>query len=150
MPQSLDSVLLHLVFSTKNRAAYLDENIRPQVYAYLARTCREVGCECERIGGVEDHVHLAVRLARTLSIAALVEALKTSSSKWLKTKSPHLSGFAWQKGYAVFSVGPTDAGALVAYIDGQAEHHRRVTFQEEYRTLLEEHGVSFDERYVWD
>jgi REP element-mobilizing transposase RayT len=99
---------------------------------------------------VADHVHLAVRLSRTVTIAALVEELKTSSSKWLKTQSPELGGFAWQRGYGAFSIGPTDLDALLAYIDDQEEHHRTKTFQDEYRAFLTKHGVAYDERYVWD
>jgi hypothetical protein len=80
----------------------------------------------------------------------LVETLKTSSSKWIKTQSPRLISFAWQRGYGAFSVSPVDRDAVCAYIDNQEEHHRTRTFQEEYRTFLEKYGVTFDERYVWD
>jgi REP element-mobilizing transposase RayT len=97
-----------------------------------------------------DHVHLAIRLSRTVTIADLIETLKTSSSKWLKTQSRELGGFAWQRGYGCFSVGPTDLDALCAYIDDQAEHHRTRTFQDEFRMFLKKYGVEFDEAYVWD
>ena len=150
MPQSLDHVLLHLVFSTKDRLPMLDAPYRPALHAYLATVARNVGCTCPRAGGVADHVHLAIQFPRTLTVAALVEGLKTSSSKWLKQQSPALSGFAWQRGYAVFSVGPTNLSSLVKYIDGQEEHHRTRTFQQEYRAFLTKYGVAYDERYVWD
>jgi REP element-mobilizing transposase RayT len=150
MPQSLGHVLLHLVFSTKDRRPFLVEPVRESLHAYLAGVVRTAGCDCYRVGGVEDHVHLAVRLSRTVSVSALIEDVKTSSSKWLKTQSPTLARFAWQRGYGVFSVGPRDLDALVAYIDAQAEHHRNRSFQDEYRWLLERCGLEFDERYVWD
>ncbi len=150
MPQSLDNIVLHVVFSTKDRMALLGDSVRPSLHAYLATLVRDSGCECPRVGGVADHVHLAVRFSRTLTVAALVETLKTASSKWLKKTFPYLSGFAWQRGYGVFSVGPTDLEALVAYIDHQDEHHRSRSFQEEYRAFLKKYAVSFDERYVWD
>ena len=150
MPQSLDNVLLHLVFSTKDRFPCLGASIRPALHAYLATVARNAGCECPRAGGVADHVHLAIQFPRTITIAALVEELKTASSKWLKTQSPELSGFAWQRGYGVFSVGPSDLDALLAYIDNQEEHHRTRTFQDEYRAFLTKYGMAFDERYVWD
>jgi REP element-mobilizing transposase RayT len=102
------------------------------------------------VGGVADHVHLAVRLSRTVTVAGLVEELKTSSSKWLKTQSPELMTFAWQRGYGAFSVGPADLNAVIAYIDGQEEHHRTRTFQEEYRAFLTKYRIEFDERYAWD
>jgi REP element-mobilizing transposase RayT len=150
MPQSLDHVLLHLIFSTKDRFQALGDSVRPSLHAYLATVSRNAGCECPRAGGVADHVHLAIRFSRTLAIAALVEELKTSSSKWLKTQSPELSAFTWQRGYAVFSVGPADLDSLLNYIDGQEEHHRTRTFQEEYRMFLTKYRVAYDERYVWD
>src|SRR3990172_3953306 len=102
MPQSLDSVLLHAVFSTKDREPFLAPSVRDALHAYLATVARNAGCECYRAGGTADHVHLALRLTRTITIASLVEGLKTSSSKWLKSQSPDLSGFAWQRGYGVF------------------------------------------------
>lgn len=150
MPQSLDHVLIHLVFSTKDREPYLGAAIRTPLHAYLASVARNAGCECPRVGGVSDHVHLAIYLSRTITIASLVEELKTTSSKWLKEQDMRLSGFAWQRGYGVFSVGPMDLGALVEYIDHQEEHHRTRSFQEEYRAFLTKYGVKFDERYVWD
>ena len=150
MPQSLALVLVHLVFSTKDRLPLLADPVRPALHAYLATVARAAGCECPRVGGVADHVHLAVRLSRTISIARLVEELKTASSKWLKTQAPALAAFAWQRGYGAFSVGPGDGDALLAYIDNQGEHHRQRTFQEEYCAFLVRYQIPFDERYVWD
>jgi len=150
MPQSLSYLLIHIVFSTKDRVPLLDSSVRPGLHAYLATVARNIDCECFRVGGVEDHVHLAVRLSRTLTVAKLIEELKTSSSIWLKTQSPALAHFAWQRGYGAFSVGPSDLEALRQYINTQEEHHRKVTFQEEYRALLTKYGVAYDERYMWD
>lgn len=150
MPQSLSFLLVHLVFSAKDRAPVLDAEVRPKLHAYLATVARNADCECFRVGGVADHVHLAIRLARTVATANLIEELKTSSSKWLKSQSPALAGFAWQRGYGAFSVGPSDLDALLHYVDNQEEHHRTRTFQEEYRAFLKKYGIAFDERYVWD
>jgi REP element-mobilizing transposase RayT len=94
MPQSLSFLLIHIVFSTKDRAPLLNPEMRPKLHAYLATVARNSGCECYCVGGVADHVHLAIRLSRTNAVAGLIEELKTSSSKWLKTQSPALSGFA--------------------------------------------------------
>ena len=150
MPQSLSLVVIHVIFSTKERRAMLDAEPRSRLHAYLATTARNAGCECYRAGGVADHVHLAMRLSRTVTIADLVENLKTSSSKWLKTQSSDLATFSWQRGYACFSVGPTDLDSLCAYIDQQEEHHRTRTFQQEFRMFLNKYGVEYDEAYVWD
>jgi putative transposase len=150
MPQSLNLTLVHLVFSTKDRTPFLTPEVRPDLHAYLATVARHGDGECYRAGGVADHVHLAIRLSRTISIANLVSELKTSSSKWLKERSPALSKFSWQRGYASFSIGPRDLNAVIAYIDNQEEHHRTKTFQDEYRNFLRQYGIEFDERYVWD
>lgn len=150
MPQSLDCVLLHIIFSTKNRQPFLREGLRPDLYRYMSETVRNLGCECPLIGGIDDHVHLAVRLSRTITIASLVEQIKISSSKWLKSQSENLTHFAWQHGYGVFSVGPSDEKKLLSYIANQEEHHQSKTFQEEYRAFLTKYGIHYDERYVWD
>jgi REP element-mobilizing transposase RayT len=150
MPQSLALVIVHLIFSTKNREALLGAEIRPKLFAYLATVARNEGCECHRVGGVADHVNLAIGLSRTVTIGNLVEELKTSTSKWLKGESPQLAGFGWQRGYGAFSVGPKDLAALCDYIDAQETHHATRSFQDEYRGFLMKYGVAFDERYVWD
>jgi REP element-mobilizing transposase RayT len=150
MPQSLSLVIVHLIFSTKDRHPVLDPDLRPKVHAYLATVARGIGCEAYRVGGVADHVHLAIRLSRTVTIADLVQELKTASSRWVKTQSPGLAAFSWQRGYACFSVGPSDLETLRHYIDHQEEHHRTRTFQEEFRAFLSKYGVAYDEAYVWD
>lgn len=150
MPQTLGFVLIHLIFSTKDRAPLLGEAVRPDLHAYLATVVRSTGCECYRVGGVADHVHLAVRLSRSMTVADLVAEVKVSSSKWLKGQGRGWGHFAWQKGYGVFSVSPADLGALSEYINGQESHHAKRSFQEEFRGFLKRYGVNFDERYVWD
>ncbi|NJN31548.1 MAG: IS200/IS605 family transposase [Synechococcales cyanobacterium RM1_1_8] len=150
MPQSLSYLLTHIVFSTKDRAPLLDATVRPALHAYLATVARNVDCECFRVGGVADHVHLAVRLSRTITMAQLVEKLKTSSSKWLKTQSSALASFSWQRGYGAFSVGRSDLDALLHYIDNQEKHHHTGSFQNEYRAFLTKYNIEYDERYVWE
>jgi putative transposase len=150
MPQSLSFLLVHIVFSTKDRFAFLRDDICDELHAYLATVVRSEGCECFRVGGVADHVHLAIRISRTQAVSELVKTLKISSSAWLKTKSPLLAKFSWQRGYGAFSVGPTDRDALIQYIGTQEEHHRKQSFQDEMRAFLRRYGVEFDERYIWD
>ena len=150
MPQSLSLVIVHLIFSTKDRRPFLDDSIQASIHAYLATVARNTGCECYRVGGLDDHVHLAIRMSRTISVADLVEKVKTASSKWAKSQSADLRDFSWQRGYGCFSVGPQDLNALVDYIDHQHAHHKTRTFQEEFRMFLEKYGVEYDEAYVWD
>lgn len=150
MPQSLSLNLVHLVFSTKDRMPLITSDVLPNLHAYLATVARKNDGECYRVGGVADHVHLAIRLSRTVALADLVSELKTSSSKWMKEQDPGLSKFSWQRGYGAFSIGPKDLEVVLAYIDGQEENHRTRTFQDEYRGFLRHYGIEFDERYVWD
>jgi len=150
MPQSLSKVVVHIIFSTKNREPWLDARVRPRMHAYLATICRDLGADFVNAGGVADHVHIVTTLPRTLSQAELIEQLKKTSSKWIKTLGTRHRGFAWQRGYGAFSVSPSQIDSVLQYINGQEEHHRTRTFQEEYRELLRKHGVIFDERYLWD
>lgn len=150
MSQSLSLVIVHVIFSTKARHPFHIPDTREKLHGYLATVARNAGCEAYRVGGVADHVHLALRMSRTISIADLMETLKTTLSKWVKTQSPKLAKFSWQRGYGCFSVGPSDLDALRAYIDSQEEHHKTRTFQDEFRMFLKKYDVTYDEAYVWD
>jgi len=150
MPQSLSRVIIHIIFSTKDREASLDSEVRPRLHAYLATICRDLGGEAFRVGGVADHVHILTTLPRTASQADMVEAVKKTSSKWIKGLAPKYRRFYWQRGYGAFSVSPSQLDAVIEYVEHQEEHHRLRSFQEEYREFLHKHGVEFDERYVWD
>ncbi len=150
MPQSLSKILLHLVFSTKSRERWIDSGIRVDLHAYLAGACRGIGGEAYRVGGTDDHVHIACLLPRTMTVAKLLEEVKKSSSAWVKQRGAGYGGFAWQAGYGAFSVGQSQMETLLRYIDNQEEHHRTQTFQEEFVEFLKRYGVEYDERYVWE
>ncbi|TSA19741.1 IS200/IS605 family transposase [bacterium] len=151
MPQSLAKVLVHIVFSTKNRSPFLsDKNVREEMHAYLGGTCNNLDCPVLTVGGVADHVHILCALSRNLSIAKVIGDIKRGSSKWIKTKGRMLTKFAWQNGYGVFSVGQSEVEHVRQYIVDQEDHHRKKTFQDEYRSFLKEYGVNYDERYIWD
>ena len=150
MPQSLSKVIIHIIFSTKNREPWLDSDIGPRMHAYLATVCRDLGGDTLRVGGVSDHVHILTTVPRTLSQAQMIEQIKKTSSKWIKNIDSRYRGFFWQRGYGAFSVSPSQLDAVLQYIETQPEHHRSRTFQEEYRELLRKHNVDFDEHYVWD
>ena len=150
MPQSLARLHIHLVFSTKNRETLIDDLVRDSLHRYMASVLQNLGCAPVLINSVEDHAHLLFDLARTVSISQVVEEVKKSSSKWIKTQGQEFAGFAWQAGYGAFAVSESNVGTVRTYIANQREHHRTKTFQEEYRAFLERHNVTFDERYVWD
>lgn len=122
--------------------------MREQLHAYMAGTLRGLGCPSIRIGGVEDHIHAFFVLSRTATLATVVSVLKTSSTHWLKDRG--LRDFAWQAGYGALAVGPSERDRIVAYIRNQAEHHAKHSFEDEYRALLNEAGIEYDERYLWD
>jgi REP element-mobilizing transposase RayT len=148
MAQTLSLNLVHVVFSTKKRQPLITDEIGPALHAYLAGTARKLDCECFRVGGVADHVHLALRLVATRTSAKVVSEIKTASSAWMKEQG--VAAFAWQSGYGLFSVGPADLGALMGYIDGQRQHHAKRSFQDEMRGFCEKYHVPIDERYAWD
>jgi putative transposase len=151
MAQSLSRLWTHLIFSTKDRLPFLtDKAIRHDMHAYLATILRKYDCETLIVGGVEDHAHSLFALSRIYPIAKVVKEIKRTSSGWAKDISPRLAGFYWQGGYGAFSVSQSNVKDVIAYIENQEEHHKLVTFRDEYRAFLKAYGVEYDERYVWD
>jgi putative transposase len=150
MPQSLSSILIHLVFSTKNREPFITPAIEPELHPYMARIFRALKSPSLAIDGTADHVHILFSLGRVIKVAELVEEVKTESSKWIKTKGQDFRNFHWQRGYGAFSIGQSNVAEVTRYIRSQKQHHRRVTFQDEYRKFLERYEIDYDERYVWD
>jgi putative transposase len=148
MPQSLAKVLVHLVFSTKNRERLVPRDLLPHLHAYLVGILANLKCPSLQTGGTPDHVHTLFNLGRTAALSEVVEELKKSSSKWMKTQ--RVPTFAWQAGYGAFSVSESQVAVVVRYIQNQEEHHRVVSFQEEVRRFLDEHRIAYDERYIWD
>jgi REP element-mobilizing transposase RayT len=151
MPQSLANILVHLVFSTKGRRAWLqNRDLRVEMHKYLAGISRNLECPAIIVGGVTDHVHLLANQSRTIALAEWIKELKRASSLWAKEKSPQWELFQWQAGYGAFSVSQSQCARVWEYIDSQEEHHRGLSFQDEFRQLLKKHAVVFDEQYVWD
>lgn len=150
MAQSLSSILIHLVFSTKNREPFITPEIESELHPYMAKIFRGLKSPSITIGGPSDHIHILFSLARVITIADLVEEVKTNTSKWIKTKGPEFKNFHWQNGYGAFSIGQSSVAALKRYIQGQKEHHRRITFKNEYRKFLKAYKIDYDERFVWE
>ena len=148
MPQSLSQILVHLVFSTKDRKPLLKSTTIGELKPYLGGILNNLNCNPIEINAVEDHAHLLFALSRTASLASVVSELKSGSTKWIKSK--WLMEFAWQGGYGAFSVSISKVDAVSQYIRNQEEHHKEKSFQDELRGLLREHGISFDEKYLWD
>jgi putative transposase len=153
MPQSLCQNYVHIVFSTKDRVPLVqDAGLRTELFRYLGGLCREHESPPLEVGGVADHVHLLVRLGKSVSVAELVRDLKRASSHWIKPKSsdPYVQDFHWQAGYGAFSLSPSHLEAAREYVRNQEEHHRQESFQDELRRLCRKYGIEIDERFAWD
>jgi REP element-mobilizing transposase RayT len=150
MGQSLVKNYIHIVFSTKNRIALIKPPFEKELHAYLGGVCKKLDCQPIKVGGYTDHIHILCMLSKKITLMKLLEELKSHSSKWMKTRDITLKKFYWQDGYGAFSVNPTDVEKIISYIENQHEHHRKKTFQEEYRAFLKKYNVEYDERYVWE
>ena len=150
MAHTYTNLLIHALFSTKNRQPALDEELKSRLYPYMAGIITQLKGRPVIINGPKDHVHLLFVLPAALSLADLMEKLKANSSKWVHEEFPQFSNSAWQKGYTAFSVSQSNFAAVKRYIAKQEEHHRKLTYQEEVLALLKKHGVQYDPRYVFD
>jgi REP element-mobilizing transposase RayT len=148
MPQSYTALYYHLVFATKHREPTISPDIRERLYDYLGGIVRNEGGILMAIGGMPDHVHLLVRLRQLPSLADVLRVVKTNSSKW--SHEAHGTRVWWQDGYGAFTVGQSSLADVKAYIAGQEEHHKDETFLSEFPRLLAEHGVEFNEKYLWE
>ena len=151
MPQSLAKILVHVVFSTKDRRPFLrDKNVREELFLYIGGTLTNLDCQPIIVGGAEDHVHLLCALSPTSNAAEVIKEVKRGSSSWLKTKGADLADFAWQTGYGIFSIGFSQIKSVRDYISRQETHHQKVSFQDEFRQFLRRYEIEFDEKSVWD
>ena len=140
----------HVVFSTKNRYGWISPKIENRVWEYLGGIANRNGMHPYQIGGIDDHLHLALGIPPTLAVSKALQLLKGGSSKWMGETFPELRCFGWQDGYGAFSVSKSILPSVIDYIREQREHHRHKTFQEEYREILAKHGISFIDQYLWD
>lgn len=148
MPQSLAKVYIHIVFTTKTGFPFIAESIRPELQSYIIGTLSNLGVFTNEIYANPDHIHILCTLPRTITMADLVSKIKTSSSKWIKTKG--IQDFDWQDGYGVFSVSSSKVATVENYIRKQPEHHKQLDYKDELRQFFKEYKIDFDERYVWD
>jgi putative transposase len=151
MAQSLARIWTHLIFSTKERYQFLsDPTVRTDMHGYLAKVLRTHDCPTIVVGGCDDHVHALFALSRNHSIAQIVKEIKRTSSAWIRRVERRYSKFHWQAGYGAFSVSQSHVAQVQSYIMRQEQHHRRKTFQDEFRAFLKKYEIEYDERYVWD
>ncbi|EDY21542.1 transposase IS200-family protein [Chthoniobacter flavus Ellin428] len=150
MGNTYASLQYHFVFSTKLRKPWIHHEIEDRVWRFLGGFAREVGMAPILVGGMPDHIHMAVGGHPTMAISKAIQQIKGGSSKWMREAFPEMKGFAWQDGYGAFSVSKSNLPALTTYIANQRKHHRKKTFKEEFVALLNRHGIDYDERYLWD
>ena len=150
MGQSLVKNYLHIIFSTKHREPTILEPVRIELFSYLGGICKNLECYPVKVGGYTDHVHILCLLSKRIALMKFLEEIKSHSSKWMKTRGPSLQNFYWQDGYGAFSVNPVDVDIVKTYIETQDEHHKEKSFKDEFLAMLQEYGVAYDERYIWD
>ena len=148
MPQSLAKVFIHIVFATKHSQPIISTIIQTELHAYMVGTISKLGSYTNAIYANPDHIHILCNLPRTITLSDFISKIKTSSSKWIKTRG--MANFSWQDGYGAFSVSSSKIKVVEKYILNQSEHHKKVRFKEELRKFFEEYGIEYDERYVWD
>ncbi len=150
MPQSLSQVIIHMIYSTKNRYKTIPPRVIKPLHGYVATILRDMDSYAYRVGGTANHTHIACSLPRTITQSDLTKKVKATSSKWMKKQEGAFPGFSWQGGYSIFSVSKSRLPALLEYIDSQEEHHKHRTFKEELRDFLDKYDIDYDEKYLWD
>src|SRR5438874_2201085 len=150
MSQTLVSLMVHVIFSTKNREPFITPDTEPELFAYVGGILKNHESRLLDAGGTADHIHLFVSQSKNVSLSSLMKDVKKDSSSWIKTKGRQFRTFHWQDGYGAFSIGKSEVSALKRYIAIQKEHHRKRSFQEELVQLLNDYGIQYDERYLWN
>jgi len=150
MAQSLSKIYVHIIFSTKNRVNFISDDLVPELYSYLAGIIKAYDCNILKIGGMPNHIHILCVLSRKYSLSKLMEEIKKSSSKWIKTKAKNLCKFSWQNGYGAFSISQSQIEIAKKYIENQKEHHKQISFKDELVKLLQKYEIDYDEKYLWD
>jgi putative transposase len=148
MSQSFVQIYVHIVFHTKGNVKLIREEIENELFSYLGGILRNYKSNPIQIGGTSDHIHLLCTLPKTIALADLVEEIKKSSSKWIKTKGAHYNNFYWQDGYGGFSVSNSGVDGVKRYILNQKKHHEKVSFMEEYKNLFEAYGIPYEDRFL--
>ncbi|PLX18223.1 MAG: transposase [Salinivirgaceae bacterium] len=149
MSQSLSQLYVHIIFHIKFNSPRIKKTTKNDLFSYIASIIKDNESIPIIINGVEDHVHILCIQSKNIALAKLVEEIKRHSSRWIKKQDSAYKSFAWQGGYAGFSVSPSVYDRTKKYIENQEEHHRKRNFQEEYLLFLKEYGIDYDERYLW-
>ena len=150
MPQSLVKNHIHIIFSTKYRNDFIDENIEAELFAYISTLCKDLESPALQIGGTDNHIHILCLLSRKIALMKFVQEIKAVSSKWIKTRGRKYEDFFWQEGYGAFSVSPNNIFAVTEYIKNQRERHKKFDFKYEMINYYKKYKIDYDEKYIWD
>lgn len=150
MSQSLVKNYVHIIFSTKNREDFIDENIEHELFTYIATLCKDFGSIALQIGGTDNHIHILCLLSRKMALMKLVQEIKAHSSKWIKNKGKKYENFFWQDGYGAFSVSEENVYTVTRYIKNQRQHHEQIHYKDELIGILQKYKMDYDEKYMWD
>ena len=149
MAQSLSKIYIHLIFHIKTTSSPIRESDLGRIHSYIGQLVNGTGCKVIQTGGICDHIHILFLLSKDVAISHVVEEVKRNSSRWMKTIDPYYETFAWQNGYASFSVSQRVVGKTLEYVKDQGMHHKKMSFQDEYRKFLESYGVEYNKEYVF-
>ena len=149
MAQSLSKIYIHLIFHIKTTSSPIRESDLGRIHSYIGQLVNGTGCKVIQTGGICDHIHILFLLSKDVAISHVVEEVKRNSSRWMKTIDPYYETFAWQNGYASFSVSQSVVGKTLEYVKDQGMHHKKMSFQDEYRKFLESYGVEYNKEYVF-
>ena len=150
MANSMVKINVHGIFHVKSTSVQMDARDLPRIFGYIGGILKGIGAIPIIIGGVSDHIHFLSTLPSMLSISEMMRTVKTKSSRWIKTLSHAYSSFAWQDGYAAFSVSPSVLERTIGYIQNQAQHHQMTSYADELKTLLDDYQVSYDEKHLFN
>ena len=149
MGQSLVKNYIHIIFSTKNRENYINQEIELEVFSYIASLCKSMDCAVQKVGGYNNHIHIMCSLSKNHTLVELIRVIKSNSSKWISEKFS-IESFSWQTGYGTFSVSPKDIQLVIDYIAQQKEHHKIKSFQEEFLVFLHKYNMDYNDKHIWE
>jgi len=150
MASTLTNLLYHIVFTTRKKQDFIIPTLSVELYPYIGGIIREDKGKLLKIGGILNHVHILARFSASISVSEMMRRIKGSTSKWVNESSRSTQHFSWQRGYGAFSVSESAVENVISYIGNQDEHHKKITFEEEFLLLLQKHKISYDEKYIWD
>jgi REP element-mobilizing transposase RayT len=150
MASTLTNLLYHIVFTTRKKQDFIIPALSVELYPYIGGIIREDKGKLLKIGGILNHVHILARFSASISVSEMMRRVKGSSSKWVNESSRSTQHFSWQRGYGAFSVSESAVENVISYIGNQDEHHKKITFEEEFLLLLQKYKISYDEKYIWD